>query len=74
MGLRSCLRPLIHIFDGENVAPRDEADAVLRVVGFLAKRGIASGETITGLKTTHRDCGSVIERPGDFLRMFRDGL
>src|SRR5882757_5677696 len=52
-GLRSCLRPLIHIFDGENVWHH-----VMRPMQFFALLAlwqssvIASGETITGLNTT----------------------
>jgi hypothetical protein len=41
-----------HLRRRERVTPGDEADAILGVVGFLAKFVIASGETITGLKTT----------------------
>src|SRR5882757_8507923 len=52
-GLRSCLRPLIHIFDGENVWHH-----VMRPMHFAALFAdwqsvvMASGETMTGLNTT----------------------
>src|SRR5476649_2517615 len=52
-GLRSCLRPLIHIFDGENVWHQ-----VMRPMHFAAlfaawqSSVTASGVTRTGLKIT----------------------
>ena len=53
IGLRSCLRPLIHIFEGENVRHQ-----VMRPMHFPAlfaawqSSVTASGVTSTGLKTT----------------------
>ena len=53
IGLRNCLRPLIHIFDGENVW--HQVTRPMHFAALFADRHssvIASGETMTGLKTT----------------------
>ena len=52
-GLRSCLRPLIHIFDGENVWHQVMRPMHLAALFAAWQSAVtASGETMTGLKTT----------------------
>jgi len=70
-GLRSCFKPLIHIFDGENVWHQ-----VMRPMhrgALLAswhKAVTASGVVRTGLNITLTGmAGAAFERPGDFLRV-----
>ena len=64
-----------HLGRRERMAPGDEADAVFGVVGLLAKRSDVIRRGHHRFEDDlDRNGGRGIERLGDFLRMFRDGL
>ncbi len=75
-GLRSCLRPLIHIFDGENVwhqVMRPMHSGALFASWQSAV--MSSGVVITGLKTTLTGiAGAIFSAPAISCECFGDGL